>query len=93
MKRNGFADYELLPKIAIIALVAACALPILSRTRHYVLYNKAETLAIEKFGDKKVPLTEAEREEWYKKMGVTGTAKFGYNPSRTQLENFINDYK
>ncbi len=91
MKRNGFADYELLPKIAVIALVAACALPILARTRHYVLYNKAESLAIEKFGDKKAPLIEDERNAWYHNMGVTGAVKFGYNPSRDQLEKFIEE--
>lgn len=52
---------------------------------------KAESYAIQKYGDKKVPLTQEERNEWYKEMRVTGEIRLGYNPSRTQLENFIDE--
>ena len=35
------------------------------------LQSRAEEIAVRKFGDKQAPLTESERQDWYKSMGLS----------------------
>ncbi|GEM_PF-5975977 len=92
MKRKGFADYELLPKIAVIGIILGVGIIPLKYCRDSVydqFYNKVEAHAIAQLGDRKAPLTEAERKEWYGVMGI----KLNERPTVEQLENFIESNK
>jgi hypothetical protein len=58
-----------------------------SDRNYHSLYCQAHTQAITQFGDKKIPMMVAERDEWYGSMGVSN----GKMPSRHQLKKFLEE--
>jgi hypothetical protein len=80
---------DLLVPITFIGLGIAIVLPAVDGCyREHRVYSEAETLAIQSFGDRKAPLTENERKEWYQTMGIDRGS-----PTEEQLEKFVQEYK
>jgi len=77
--------YDLLPKIAIITIVVGCSVPMISRFSYNRTYSRAESYAIQQFGNKQFPLTETERQEWYSKMEVEKDKQ----PTKEDLNKFL----
>jgi len=54
-----------------------------------VVYTKAEAVAIQKYGDRKAPLSEEEKDEWFSDMGV----EKGRKPTIPKLRRFVEENK
>jgi len=67
-----------LQTIAAISLLATIIFGPVNKYRTSKLYEKVAPYAVQRFGDKKAPLTDAEQEEWYRCMGVKEGKKPGY---------------
>jgi hypothetical protein len=69
---------------AIICLGSVCYMGI-QEIRRLSAFNEAVPYAARQFGDKKEPLDNAERAEWFSYMGV----KEGEKPTREQINKYF----
>ena len=77
-------DPNCLGLIALTGIIVGIMLPPISSCMTSGEYKKAEPIAIQEFGDKRAPLSELEKDEWYKVMGV----KEGKEPDFKQLRQY-----
>jgi hypothetical protein len=78
---------ELLPIIGLIALASSIATCSLNNYKYKRVYRQAETLAVQRYGDKQPPFTEEEKTQWYKDMSV----KPNHKPDIGQLEKYLSN--
>lgn len=72
---------------ALIGLVAWGLFYGIDKYFTYRDYKRAEQIAVQKYGDKRAPLTDEEKQQWFSDMGVEKDR----TPTPSQLKGFIEE--